>query len=120
MENNIGSFLKSIQTVFFNGFFRPLPVDISKPIHLLPMIENLLLYIFGLVIILKNRKLNLKLNSLNKSIIYCSLFFCLLLFTLTGMSTPVIGALVRYKIPGFIFIIISLNIIYDHIQIQKK
>ena len=120
MENNINSFLKSIPAGFFNGFFRPLPNDISKPIHLLPMIENLFLYIFGFVILLKSRKLNVKLSSLNKNIIYCSLFFCLLLFTLTGMSTPVIGALVRYKIPGFIFIIISLNIVYDNIQIQKK
>ena len=120
MENNTISFLKSIPTGIFNGFFRPLPNDITKPIHLLPMIENLFLYIFALLIILKNRKLNVKLNSSNKKIIYCSLFFCLLLFTLTGMSTPVLGALVRYKIPGTIFILISLNIIYDNIQIQKK
>ena len=120
MENNVSSFLKSIPTGFFNGFFRPLPNDIKKTIHLWPMIENLTLFIFGFIIILKNNRLDIKLNSLSKKIIYCSLFFTVLLFTLTGMSTPVIGALVRYKVPGVIFILISLNIIYDNIQIQKK
>jgi hypothetical protein len=34
------------------------------------------------------------------------------LFIITGISTPVIGALVRYKLPGTIFIIISICIIH--------
>ena len=54
-----------------------------------------------------------------KQIIYPALLFPTLLYTLTGMSTPVIGALIRYKIPGLLFLIIALNITYDFTKASK-
>ena len=59
-------------------------------------------------------------NGITKNILLCSLLFTILLFTLTGMSAPVIGALVRYKIPGTFFLISSLTIIYDINEKQKN
>ena len=59
-------------------------------------------------------------NDIAKNILLCSLLFTVLLFTLTGMSTPVTGALVRYKIPGTFFLISSLIIIYDIHEKQKN
>ena len=43
-------------------------------------------------------------------------FFVIILFVITGISTPVIGALVRYKVPGLIFIIIIINLLYDALK----
>ena len=39
-----------------------------------------------------------------------------MLFILTGISTPVIGALVRYKVPGLLFLIIVINLMYDQLK----
>ena len=55
----------------------------------------------------------MKLDFEMQNIIYSSLFFVTLLFFITGVSTPVIGALVRYKMPGLIFLIITINLLYD-------
>lgn len=113
IKNNLLSFIKAIPEGIFNGFLRPLPGDIKKSIHLLPLVENILLICFAGGLLLKVKKNINKLSMDRKQIILCALFFAFLLYTLTGMSTPVVGALVRYKIPGSLFIIISLNIIYD-------
>ena len=51
-----------------------------------------------------------------QNIILNSFFFVIILFTITGISTPVIGALVRYKVPGLIFIIIIINLLYDALK----
>jgi hypothetical protein len=39
-----------------------------------------------------------------------------MLFILTGFSKPVIGALVRYKVPGLLFLIIVINLMYDQFK----
>ena len=57
--------------------------------------------------------LKIEVNKDVKNILWNSLFFISMLFVLTGISTPVIGALVRYKVPGLIFIIIVINLMYD-------
>lgn len=120
IENSIYSFIQALPIGLFNGVFRPLPTDISKAIHLLPFIENIILLSSIIWIILRLKKTKPKIDSKTRVVIYCSLLFAIFLFTITGMSTPVIGALVRYKIPGLLFIIISINIIYDQIQSSQK
>ena len=39
-----------------------------------------------------------------------------MLFILIGISTPVTGALVRYKVPGLLFLIIVINLMYDQFK----
>ena len=120
IDNNIFSFLKALPIGFVNGFLRPFPNDINKLIHLLPFIENIILYTLFIFIFMKNKKTFKNMNAIAKNILLCSLLFTILLFTLTGMSAPVIGALVRYKIPGTFFLISSLTIIYDINEKQKN
>ena len=119
INNSISSFIQSIPIGLFNGLFRPLPTDIKKSIHLLPLIENLILYISFITLIVKLKPSMNKIELSAKQIIYPALLFPTLLYTLTGMSTPVIGALIRYKIPGLLFLIIALNITYDFTKASK-
>ncbi len=119
INNSISSFIQSIPIGLFNGLFRPLPNDIKKSIHLLPLIENLILYISFITLIVKLKPSMRKIELSAKQIIYPALLFPILLYTLTGMSTPVIGALIRYKIPGLLFLIIALNITYDFTKASK-
>jgi len=60
--------------------------------------------------------LKIKINQDVKNVLWNSLFFIIMLFILTGVSTPVIGALVRYKVPGLLFLIIVINLMYDQFK----
>lgn len=113
IKPNIISLIKAIPMGAVNGFLRPFPKNINKLLQLLPLIENILLYLLFLYLSYKIVFLKIELNKDVKNIVWNSLFFICMLFVLTGISTPVIGALVRYKVPGLIFIIIVINLMYD-------
>jgi len=112
MDPNFNSFLSSIPLGVINGFFRPFPSDINKIIHALPLIENIFLYVLFIYLLYKLFSLKIKLETVYLNTLLNSVFFISLLFVVTGISTPVIGALVRYKLPGTIFIIISICLIH--------
>ena len=112
MDPNFNSFLSSIPLGVINGFFRPFPSDINKIIHALPLIENIFLYVLFIYLLYKLFSLKIKLETVYLNTLLNSVFFISLLFVITGISTPVIGALVRYKLPGTIFIIISICLIH--------
>jgi hypothetical protein len=64
--------------------------------------------------------LKIKIKQDVKNVLWNSLFFIIMLFVLTGISTPVIGALVRYKVPGLLFLIIVINLMYDQFKKQPS
>jgi hypothetical protein len=118
IQPDLLSLIKYIPHGIINGFIRPFPTDIHKLIHVFPLIENLIIYVIMGVLIYKLISLKVKLRIEIQNIIFNSIFFVTILFITTGISTPVIGALVRYKVPGLIFIIITLNLLYD--TLKKK
>jgi len=61
-----------------------------------------------------------KINNSHKNIIYFNLTFVFSLFVLIGLTTPVLGAIVRYKIPGLILLLISLSILIDFGKMKTK
>ena len=99
-----------------NGFFRPFPKNINNLLQLFPLIENMLLFLMVLYLLLKYFFFKIKINQDVKNVLWNSLFFIIMLFILTGVSTPVIGALVRYKVPGLLFLIIVINLMYDQFK----
>ena len=46
--------------------------------------------------------------------------FTFLLYTLIGITTPLVGALVRYKIPGILFLILSIYILHIYNLSHEK
>ncbi len=116
IEPNITSLLKAIPKGLINGFFRPFPNNINNLLQLFPLIENLLLYLMITYLFFKMIFLKIKINQDVKNILWNSLFFITMLFILIGISTPVIGALVRYKVPGLLFLIIVINLMYDQFK----
>jgi lysylphosphatidylglycerol synthetase-like protein (DUF2156 family) len=103
-----------------NGFFRPFPNNINNSLQLFPLIENILLYLTVLYLLFKILFLKIKIKQDVKNVLWNSLFFIIMLFVLTGISTPVIGALVRYKVPGLLFLIIVINLMYDQFKKQPS
>ena len=116
IEPSITSLLKAIPKGVVNGFFRPFPNNINNLLQLFPLIENLLLYLMITYLFFKMIFLKIKINQDVKNILWNSLFFITMLFILIGISTPVIGALVRYKVPGLLFLIIVINLMYDQFK----
>lgn len=105
IKSNFYSFLKAIPSGFANSLIRPFPWEITSKIHLISILENFL--IIGLIgYVLSKIKKSIRINKYEY--IYSSLLFIVLLYCIVGMTTPVFGALIRYKIPGLIFLLIIL------------
>ncbi|MBP7497497.1 MAG: hypothetical protein KA792_07540 [Bacteroidales bacterium] len=95
------SLLYNCPKAFLTTLFRPFLFESFSPFYLLAGFENFLLIILGLSSIFF-----IKIKEINRNILYFSLFFVLITFTLTGLITPVLGSIVRYKIPALPYLVV--------------
>jgi hypothetical protein len=100
---HVASFIKSIPLAFLTLLFRPFFFDAGNVFMVLVSFENLFFILFLVVIILSlNRKLK------PDSMFWACVFFSLFFFAVIGLATPVLGAVVRYKIIGYPFMFAAL------------
>lgn len=100
---DIWSFVKYAPLAFYNTLFRPYIFEADSIMILMAALENiLLLAVIILSIIFFDPK------QIHKSIFFACLFAEIFMFILTGLITPVIGAMVRYKVPALPFLMIML------------
>jgi hypothetical protein len=92
IKPTITSFLFNSPFAIFNALFRPLFFDSKNVIMHFSSFENLVLIILLLIALFNYKKSNTVI------IMYCILF-CISLAVIAGSITPVLGALVRYKMP---------------------
>ena len=102
------------------GFFRPFPLDINKLIHFLPFIENILIYGALTYALYIKAKSQIQLHKNAVVLLFSAISFIILLYTLIGLTTPVIGAMVRYKIPATLFLIFIIYILFTHNEKTQK
>jgi hypothetical protein len=94
IQNNGKQLLKNIPEAFINVCFRPFPNDPPKsPVKWYFILENLLLWTLFFWAIFKRKSAG------NGSIILLLLISSLVIALLIGWTTPVLGAIVRYKMP---------------------
>ena len=99
LEDTPISFLKNFSQGFLNAIVRPLPWEIYS-IALLPnILENCLIILFILICIFFGKRSNFQ------SIGYFFFMYAFALLTIVGMVTPIMGSLVRYKIPAIPFLL---------------
>lgn len=91
-----------------NCFIRPLITKGNQFIFLPSIIENTLLIVLICLSFFSRLKRKVKLTTETKNMFWFSVFFTLILFTIIGLTTPVSGALVRYKIPALPFLGIAI------------
>ena len=109
LDDSAYSYLKNIPNSLINGLFRPTITDVSNVFSLFSAIENMLilfLFVFPVFFLQKPSKIQLP-------YIYFSIYFSVLLTILIGLTVPVLGAVVRYKVPFMPFIISALLICTD-------
>ncbi|MBP8669315.1 MAG: hypothetical protein KBI42_11090, partial [Bacteroidia bacterium] len=91
-----------------HSFFRPYPFESKNLFILLAGFENLF---FGLMMILV--LLNFKIHKQAYPLFWVAVFYTLSLFELIGLVTPVMGAIVRYKIQALPFLFFLLIYLTD-------
>ena len=102
--SNKMDFVKIIPEALVNSFFRPFVSNINSPLLLLSFIEVCLLFCLLLVTIFLFKKPDAE----TCRFIITSLIFVFVFYTLVGVITPNIGALVRYRTPALPFIVAAM------------
>lgn len=110
------SVLKLLPEAFINVFFRPFIFDVENLFSLFACIENCALLILIVLLIFKFKMPDEE----AKHLISFSVLFVFTLYTLVGLTTPVLGAAVRYKVPALPFLLISIFLFYDYAGLQHR
>ncbi len=86
-----------------NTLFRPMLWETTNLQMTAAAMENLLLLILiFLIVIFPSKNVN------NKNLFWFGLVFSLSYMVIIGLSTPVLGALSRYRVPALLFLLLSL------------
>lgn len=115
LDPTVSSFAKNTPISTWNTFARPYPWEARSPLLAMPALENLFMFCCILLCLLA-----FSARSPHAHLAAFCLVFVLLLFAITGLTTPVMGALVRYKIPGIPFLLIALLLLCDREKLLKR
>lgn len=96
IQNSITQLIKNIPEALVNSVARPFPTDHGSKLKFLAVIEVWALFLFIGFCILYRRQLTKK----EKEMIFFLLCFWLFLSLLIGWTTPVLGAIARYRYPA--------------------
>lgn len=115
-DANFLSVLVHSPQAFLNVAFRPLITDLSSVLMLPSLGENIAIVVLIILAFVFPRKKDF----IAFNMIWFCAFFVIFQFVLIGLTTPVIGAMVRYRLPGLIFLFILFGLIIDFDKIKKK
>ena len=108
--------IRNIPEAIFNASFRPLVNDPGSNLKYFATAELILLFGFLVFAILKRRVLSRK----EFSIVMTLFTFAIAVLLLIGWTTPVLGAIVRYRFPAYIAIGLIGMIVIDNTKIWKR
>lgn len=114
LENSVWSFLKNIPFALYVVLLRPLFFESLNPLMLAAGLENLIVFFLFIIGIIAKRK-----RLLSDNLFMFSFSFVLILYVLIGVTTPVLGAVVRYKVPALPFLFVILILMIDIKKIQN-
>lgn len=116
LEPHIHSFINNSPEGIINGLFRPHILDSKSPMILFAAFENLFFIALLLLAIFFFKKPDKE----NLPLVFFSTFFVLLLALMIGLVVPVLGAIVRYKVPLLPFLYIVLILLIDKEKLIGK
>lgn len=114
LEPSFTSIAKNTPNALFNSFFRPTIFESKNTFMLMSALENTfiaVLFVLCIVFYKKNK---------NREFLWFNISFVLILFSLIGLTSPVLGALVRYKAPALPFLGIAFLYLIDTKKITNK
>ena len=124
MDNSIIGFLSVVPEGVLNCFIRPLPWEINGFIEIPIVIENSLIILFVFILIWLVLKKHIVVKEDHKNFIWFSVVYILILYSIIGVTTPVSGSLVRYKVSALPFLIFVLLYFFQNLSfvltLEKK
>ncbi len=103
LDGTMKQLLTSIPEAASNALLRPFPIDSGSWLKVPAMIEIWIIYLFLVIATYRRRKLNEK----ERTILVSLILFTLSLALIIGWTTPVLGALVRYRVPLIVSLLIT-------------
>lgn len=116
INNSTIQLLKNIPEALINAFFRPFPFDKGNFLKYPAMMEVWMLTVFLLISIYFRKKIDAQ----ARGIIFSLLIFSFGLLILIGWTTPVAGAIVRFRVPAQITIFLIGGMLIDPIKLKNK
>lgn len=115
IECSAFSILKYSPIAFCNTMFRPFLTDVhGNPMILLSALENILIILMILACII-----SMGFKRMDPIVIF-SIIFIVLLFVLIGLISPVLGAIVRYRIVALPCLMFVLIYYYDKAKLLNR
>jgi hypothetical protein len=103
LEPTLKSFFMNSPQGLRNTLLRPFPWEIKSATMFLAVIENMLIFAI-LILCLWFKK---PATTIRWDYVIACLSFVIIQFTIIGTTTPIIGAIVRYKVPALPFLLIA-------------
>lgn len=116
LESTVWSVLKATPLALMNAVFRPFPWEIHSPFMALSGLENLLLFVLMILAIVGAYG---RTPLPNLPVWFVAVSFAMIILILTGLVTPVVGAIVRYKVPALPFLACALLALVDVEWLKK-
>jgi hypothetical protein len=112
VEPNLFSFIKTAPLALYNSLCKPGLFSAGSFLELVSALENTVVLIFLLGCLLRHKK------TFDKNIFALCLFISLSILLLIGYTTPVAGAIMRYKVPVMSFLLMCGLVVLDETKIR--
>ncbi|MCB9224720.1 MAG: hypothetical protein R2780_07240 [Crocinitomicaceae bacterium] len=109
IDNSALQLFKNIPSSIANVMIRPYPNDPGDPLKVFGFFENMF-FLGWLVFVFLRRK---PLNSVERGWVYFCLTSAILLILIIGLTTPILGAIARYKMIVTLLLFIGSMIIFN-------
>ncbi len=116
LEPTFVSFATALVPAYINTLFRPFVTEANSFVKLVCSVENIVFLLLFLFMCVMFKQID---NNQFRFILF-TLYFMLVLYALIGMTTPNLGALVRYKIPVMPFMLFSILICTNFDLLKKQ
>ena len=115
LEPTFVSFVSCLVPAYINVFLRPFVTEADSLIKIACCLENILFLLLFLYMCIRFKPID---NNQFRLVLF-TICFILVFYALIGMTTPNIGALVRYKIPAMPFLLCSMLICTNFERLKK-
>jgi len=109
LDYSLFSFVKATPQALINSLTRPWPNELKSILFIPAFLENILIiFILGASVFYRK-----KVSPQQWKFVIFALAFSLFLLIIIGLTTPILGAIVRYKIPALPFLILVALLFLD-------
>jgi hypothetical protein len=114
LNPNLPSLLRNLPEAIINTAFRPSIMDAKNALQWMAAFENLMIIICMIF--------SIGLFKYDPSKLKIALFissFVIIVYALSGLTTPVLGTLVRYRVPALPFFMMLCFLMFDHQRFNR-